>query len=99
MSPLVEQHSEPESLYFSNPKFPSTSAAEPRPLHVSEEEMQVLTTCLNRWKQEVMSSIEEYEKCICGLKDDVSKTYEQEHLKLVIPRAYTTNVETLSHNP
>ena len=68
---------------FSPPQCICNSSTEPRPQHISEQELSVITSCFNRWKQEVKSTIEEYEKCIGGLKDDISETYEQEHLKHV----------------
>ena len=68
---------------FSPPQCICNSSTEPRPQHISEQELSVITSCFNRWKQEVKSTIEEYERCIGGLKDDISETYEQEHLKHV----------------
>ena len=61
----------------------STINTDPQPKNISAEELPVLTSCLTRWKEEVQTTIAQYESDISNLKHDISQAYEQDHLKKV----------------
>ncbi|XP_033100221.1 ubiquitin carboxyl-terminal hydrolase 25-like isoform X2 [Anneissia japonica] len=53
----------------------------PVPKHVTEDELNTLQSCLCRWRREVMTDVEELQKCINTLKDDIESIYDDDDMK------------------
>ena len=53
----------------------------PKPKHVSEMEMKVLSSCFNRWIQEVEEDISRLSQALRDIESSISVMYENESLK------------------
>ena len=54
----------------------------PRPKHVSEMEMKVLSSCFNRWIHEVEEDIARLSQALRDIEDSISVMYDEESLKM-----------------
>ena len=64
------------------PTVATTATTIPRPKHVSEMEMKVLSSCFNRWIHEVEEDIARLSQALRDIEDSISVMYDEESLKM-----------------
>jgi len=78
--PIVRQ--EPESTTAMEvEQHPSTECLVPRPRHVSDLELKVLSGCLQRWRQEVDEQMASLERDIRDMESQIGAMYEEQELR------------------
>uniref|UniRef100_A0A8C3L6T6 Ubiquitin carboxyl-terminal hydrolase n=1 Tax=Chrysolophus pictus TaxID=9089 RepID=A0A8C3L6T6_CHRPC len=90
-SQMVDRQSQGESLILGTPsqpdRLPSAPPAEmldcPAPHVVSEEEMNLVTTCLQRWRNEIEQDVRDLKESIARVSLSIDEMYSDPHLQQV----------------